>query len=1486
MSEVEAKLREYLKRATIELHDARQQLRQLTEQAREPIAIVAMSCRYPGGVGSPEALWSLVERGADAIGPVPPGRGWVLEDLYHPDPDHPGTTYVTQGGFLDDVAGFDAGFFGCSPREALAMDPQQRILLEVVWELIERAGIDPHALRGSQTGVFIGSSGQDYAGLLFAPPPELEGYLLTGVAGSVLSGRLAYTFGWQGPAVTVDTACSSSLVAIHLAAQALRRGECSLAVAGGVLVLATPTGFVEFSRSRGLSPDGRCRSFAAAASGTGWAEGAGVLLLERLGDARRNGHPVLAVVRGSAINQDGASNGLTAPSGPAQERVIRAALADAGVAAAEVDAVEAHGTATPLGDPIEARALLATYGRDRERPLWLGSIKSNLGHTAAAAGVAGVIKLVMAMRHGVLPATLHVDRPTPEVDWSRGNVSLLTAPQPWPGSRRARTAGVSAFGVSGTNAHAILQEPPEAPAAAAEAPAAGRAAELPAADRALDRPLPWLISAQSSAALAAAAARLAAHAAAHPEQTSADIAWSLVASRAQLPHRAAVVGATRSTQIDGLAAVAAGRPAPGVIQGVAAPGAPRIAFVFPGAGAQWVGMGTELARSSPVFAAELARTAAALAPHVPWSLPDVLAGRGPELARDDVTQPALWAVMVALARTWRASGVHPAAVIGHSNGEIAAATVAGALTLAEGARLAVQRSRVVAPIVGRGAMAALMAPAAEVEARLARFGGRLTLAAVTSPRSVAVAGDPGAIAELLAECERDQIRARQVAAGYASHSPHIDAVQGGFFAAVGEVAHQAPEIAFYSTVTAGRLDGRALDAGYWYRNLREPIRFMDATAALLADGITVFIEASPHPVLGLGVAETAEAAGRGGAVSVLATLRRDDAGLARLHAALAELHVVGGAVDWRAILPPARRVDLPTYPFQHRPFWPARAQLARDAGGDAGLRYHVAWRPARDAAAAAPAPALAGRWHVVVPAGAAEHPLAAGVAAALAEHGADVTISGGAPEGAPAGVLSLLALDEAPHAELPGLTRGLVQTLELIRALERGGARAPLWLATTGAVAAADGDRIADPARARLWGVGRAVALEKPQLWGGLIDLPARLDPDAPAARAALARALADTGGEDQVAVRGGQIFAARLVRAPRTAAGFAPGRAAIVIGDAGATTVAVGRWLLGRGAERVILVGATEEARAELGTRAALAACDPADEGALAGLVERHGVGLVVHAAGLLEEGSLDHLPLDRLDRVLTAHVRSARAAHRATARPGGPTLVLFSSVAALFGGVGQAAYAAASAELLALAQHRRDLGLPAAGIAWGPWAGAGQDQLAERGVIPLPPWRALDALGEALQAATGSAAGGAAPAAVAIAELDWPRFGPRLAEARHRPLIAELVPAGGPRDAERALTADELARLEPGAAEAALLALVTRHVATALGREPADVAADRGFAEIGLDSLRALELRNRLSRSLGRRLPATLALEHPTPRALAQSLLQRLIAEPREEA
>ncbi|WP_444545268.1 SDR family NAD(P)-dependent oxidoreductase [Streptomyces cinerochromogenes] len=904
----------------------------------DPIAIVSMSCRYPGGVTTPEDLWRLVSEEADTVRPFPSDRGWDTESLYDPDGSRPGTTYVRVGGFLDDAARFDAALFGISPREALAMDPQQRLLLETSWEALERAGIDPTSLKGDQVGVFVGAAAQGYPSDPRQAPDELGGYLLTGSTASVMSGRIAYAFGVEGPAVTIDTACSSSLVALHMAVQSLRRGECSLALAGAAAVMATPDIFLEFSRQRGLSADGRCKAFAAAADGTGWGEGVGTLLLERLSDARRNGHPVLALVRGTAVNSDGASNGLTAPNGPSQQRVIRQALADAGLSPADVDAVEAHGTGTRLGDPIEAQALAAVYGREREagRPLWLGSVKSNIGHTQAAAGMAGLIKMVAAMEHGVLPRTLHVDRPTPEVDWPSSGLALLTEARPWPDGGRARRAAVSSFGISGTNAHVIVEQPKEtrdAGDAGEAAPDGGQGAAV----------VPWVLSAKTGEALRAQARRLLGHLADRPGADPAAIGHALATTRATLDHRAVVLGTGPGELRDALGALAEGRETDAVVRGTAR-ARERTVFVFSGQGSQWAGMGAGLYAADEEFARRIRECEAALAPYVDWSLTDVLLGAGdaPPLDRVDVVQPALFAVMVSLARLWQSHGVRPDAVMGHSQGEIAAACVAGALTLEDAARAVALRSRALAALSGKGGMVSVALGEAEVSARTAPWEGRISVASVNGASSTVVSGDPDALEEFVAGCAADGVRTRVLPVDYASHSPHVEQVRDELLRELAPLAPRPAEIPFYSTVTGTRLDTTGLDAAYWYRNLRETVLLEPVTRLLLTEGYDVFVEASPHPVLVPAIQETMDAAGVADGATV-GSLRREDGGPRRFLASLAELHTRGGHVDWARAFPRngARAAALPTYPFGGDRYWLERRGGAGDlAAAGLGTAHH------------------------------------------------------------------------------------------------------------------------------------------------------------------------------------------------------------------------------------------------------------------------------------------------------------------------------------------------------------------------------------------------------------------------------------------------------------------------------------------------------------------------------------------------------------------
>jgi len=890
--------------------------------ADEPIAIVGMSCRFPGGVNTPEQLWEMLAEGRDGITAFPEDRGWDNKRIYNPDPEVTGSAYVREGGFLDDPAGFDAEFFGIGPREALAADSQQRLILECGWEALEAAGMNPLALKRSQTGVFVGIISHDYG--YGGWRPDLEGYLSSGASGSVASGRLAYTLGLEGPALTVDTACSSSLVTIHLAVQALRKGECSLALAGGATVLSTPNVFIDGSRQRSFAPDGRSKAFSESADGVGFAEGAGLLVLERLSDAERNGDRVLAVIRGSAINQDGASNGLAAPSGPAQERVIRQALASARLEPKDVDLVEAHGTGTMLGDPIEANALLAAYGQDREQPLRLGSIKSNIGHTQGAAGVAGVIKAVLAMREGLMPKTLHVEAPSSKVEWESGAVELLTEPLEWKPNGRTRRAGVSSFGLSGTNAHLILEE----------APAPTAVAEEETVDAALPGQFSLVLSAKSEAALRESAGQLSTYLERNPEASLGDVAYSLATRRPSFEQRAVAVGAEREELVASLATYAAGGEAPGLVDAVAREERLPV-FVFPGFGSQWPGMALELIDSSPVFARSMRECIEAFEPHLEWSLEDILSGKEgvPTYEWGFVATPALFATSVSLAALWRSCGIDPAAVVGHSQGEMMAAYVAGALSLDEAAYAVMARLDLMRSMEEcNGAMAAIALSEEELGSRLDRWQGRLEIGGLNGPRSSVVSGDSDAVDEILLECETSGIQARKVrAATAASHSHHAESLREPLLEALARLRPSSIDVPFYSTVTGEAIDTAGLDAEYWYRNLRQTVRLAPVIKDLIEAGNRTLIEISPHPVLAIGLQETASlAAADGRPTAVLGTLRRDDGGSRRFAISFAEAQAAGATVEWETFFAGsgAGAVPLPTYPFQHTRYW-----LSASAGG-------------------------------------------------------------------------------------------------------------------------------------------------------------------------------------------------------------------------------------------------------------------------------------------------------------------------------------------------------------------------------------------------------------------------------------------------------------------------------------------------------------------------------------------------------------------------
>ncbi|MFD9540145.1 type I polyketide synthase, partial [Streptomyces sp. NPDC060022] len=1439
--------------------------------ADEPLAIVGMACRFPGGVGSPEQLWELVADGVDGLSVFPVDRGWPAE-----------VSGVASGvgGFVHDAAQFDAGLFGISPREALAMDPQQRLLLETAWEAFESAGMDPRSQRGRSVGVFAGTNGQDYAQVLAASQDAGDGHAAVGNAAAVLSGRVSYAFGLEGPAVTVDTACSSSLVALHWAGQALRAGECELALAGGVTVMVTPGAFVEFDRQDGLASDGRCKAFAAGADGTGWGEGVGLLLVERLSDAQRNGHRILAVVRGSAVNQDGASNGLTAPNGPSQQRVIRQALANAHLTGADIDAVEAHGTGTRLGDPIEAQALLATYGQERGdggEPLWLGSVKSNIGHTQAAAGAAGVIKMVMALRHGLMPATLHVDAPSPQVDWSAGAVELLTEARPWPEAERPRRAAVSSFGISGTNAHVILEQAPES------------AEREPVAEPSSTRPglVPWVVSAKSDAALRAQVERLRSFAAELPEVDAVDVAWSLATTRAGLEHRAVLVGDTTLST------------------GVAREG--RTAFLFTGQGSQRAGMGLGLYEQFPVFAEAFDAVCARLDVRLERPLRDVLTD-GTDLDHTVWAQAGLFALEVALFRLVESWGVAPDVLLGHSLGEITAAHVAGILDLDDACVLVAERGRLMQALPEGGGMLAVQA----TEADVADSG--LDIAAVNGPNSVVLSGDAEVIEHYAVQCAVRGLRFNVLSVSHAFHSALMEPMLDEFATVLAGLTFHPAHITVVSNLTGAVAEPGAMQRPeYWLNQVRQPVRFADGVTALEAMGMTRYVELGPDGVLSAMAQNTSV---EGEFISVLRT-DRDETDT--VLTAAGRLWTSGADIDWTAVFAGwgGRVVDLPTYAFQRERYWPELSLTgAAGGGGDlvdaafwdaveredleelAGLesalpalsawrqrhrerstldswRYRVMWKPLDGLSTSAVV--LTGVWAVV----GTEDPE---VSAALEAAGATVV-------GVPAEEVSGLP-------DLAGVilsASGVAETLTVVQELSE--VTAPLWVLTRGAVSVGGSDRLVSPDLASVWGLGRVAALEVPGRWGGLIDLPAEVDARA---GARLVQVLAAGGGEDQVAVRESGVFARRLARAipaavPDTPWNPEPSGTVLVTGGTGALGVEVARWLAGRGVPHLLLTsrggvapeGLVEEL-AGLGAHVTVAACDVADRDALAGVIagvpEQWPLTGIVHAAGLDLPQRLEEATTEAFASVLRAKVDGTKHLDELTADLPVDLFVVFSSIAATWGSGGQSAYAAGNAFLDAWTQHRHDRGLPGTSIAWGPWAGAGMaadpeaaQSLRRRGLAPMDPALAIRALAEAVDHGDTS---------LTVADVDWTHFAEAFTLLRPSPLLHEFTGTAealnAPQEEDGGASAADLrarlASMSPQEQETELSEMIRRGIGAVLGYKSVEDIDSRPFRDLGFDSLTAVEFRNVLAKDSGMRLASTIVFDHPTPAVLARHLLDEL--------
>ncbi|HET7695302.1 MAG TPA: type I polyketide synthase [Vicinamibacterales bacterium] len=1458
---------------------------QAAERARtEPIAVVGIGCRFPGGVDGPEALWQLLRNGVDAVTEVPADR-WSAQRYFDLDPELAAAKPVLHGAFLDGVDRFDAGFFGISRREAVSMDPQHRLVLEVCWEALEHAGYAPRSLKDSLTGVFVGITASDYwQHLRAADPTRLDVYIATGNSHNAAAGRVAFALGLQGPALAVDTACSSSLSAVHLACQSLRAGESHLALAGGVNTIHNADSFFAFHKWGFMAADGRCKTFDASADGFVRAEGCGFVVLKRLSDAIADDDRILAVIRGSAMNQDGATSGFTVPNGRAQEAVIRQALGNGGIAPASVGYVEAHGTGTSLGDPIELDALDAVLGEGRrpDQPLVVGSLKTNFGHMESAAGIAGLIKVILSLQHGEIPPHLHFRSLNPKAAVRHVSLVVPTAARPWPAGGAPRIGSVSSFGISGTNAHVVVEEAPAPRAASA----------------ALERPLHLLtVTGRDEQALRAAAARLGAHLAANPALPIADVAFTANAGRTALARRAAITVRTIDEARRGLDAIARGEGDPRALRGEAAvETTPRVAFLFTGQGAQYAGMGRELYDSQPAFREALDRCDAILRAGLDVPLLDILYGEAS--SRIDETryaQPALFAVEYALARMWQSWGVTPALLLGHSIGEYVAACVAGVFSLEDALGLVAARGRLMQALPADGAMAAVWASEEAVRAPLAATGGRVALAAVNGPSSVVVAGPEVDVARLCEQWSSEGVRTRSLTVSHAFHSPLMDPMLDAFEAVAADVTYARPRIGVISNVTGRRATASELGtAAYWRAHVRATVQFAAGMQALADDGITAFIEIGPSAtLLGLGQA----CAGHGDALW-LPSLRRDRDAWSTLLESLGGLFVRGAGIDWKGFDAgyARRKVALPTYPFQRERYWvDARTPDASTPVQDA--LYELQWREAPLSSAAGSGAARA--WIVLSDGSGVGDRLAA----ALLKVGSPVVIVRRGEDPVAAiesavrqqadlgGVVHLWSLDAEPNAQLTGDALAIAQRdgvetfVTAAQALLRTGARARVFSVTRGAAPALGGAVAQSP----IWGAARVIALEHPEIWGGSIDV----DPAASAddAAAAVLRELA-ADGNDEVAYRSGTRRALRLARSTAAAVKPAQIRAGVtylVTGGASGLGLAVAEWLAAAGATHLVLTSrrgrpaagdalAAIEALERRGVNLRVVSADVAVRAQMEAVlreIDAAGapLGGVIHAAGVLRNDSVGEVTTEQVRDVCRPKIAGAWILHELTRGLPLDLFVLFSSGAAIWGSRGLVHYGAANQFLDALSHARRAEGLPATSINWGPWAetgmadAAGQRLMAQMGVSAFATADGIAAFAHALS--TGL------PQLVAAA-VDWRVFGPIYRSRAPRRLLDELAPSESP---ERRTGSGDLARRVvaalPGDRRGVLIEALQQHAGAVLAVEGAAPDPRKGLTELGMDSLMAVELRNRLQHALGVALAPTLAFDCPTLDAMAEYLL-----------
>lgn len=1492
----------------------------------EPIAIIGIGCRFPGGATTPDAFWQMLCDGVDAISEIPPER-WDVNAFYDPDPATMGKTYARWGGFLDQIDQFDASFFGISPREAVHMDPQQRVLLETAWEALEDAGIPSDDVAGSMTGVFIGAILSDYGQAQLRAFDTLVPYVGTGSLLSILANRLSYAFDTRGPSVVLDAACASSLVSVQMACQSLRNGETSLAIAGGVQLNLSPHLAITFARAKLMARDGRCKSFDARADGYVRGEGAGLVVLKPLSQAQADGDRVYAVIRGGAVQQDGLTNGIMAPNRLAQESLLHMAYHRAGIRPEQVDYIEAHGTGTFLGDPIETMAMGTVVGVNRDTPCLIGSVKTNIGHLEGAAGIAGLIKVALMLHHKELVPSLHFETPNPHIPFDDLGVHVVTRHSSWERTNdRARTAGVSSFGFGGTIAHMVLEEAPQMTVHV-----------TPGVDDAADQAVILPLSARSPQALHDLAA---AYAAVLTRSNTAlsDICYTASVRRSHHPYRLAVTGRSRADLVHAIQQLAA---QPG--KATSSRETPHLVFVFSGQGSQWVGMGRQLLQTELVFRTAIESCEEAFRPYITWSLLDVLHATDDQHPLDqiDVIQPTLFAIQVALAAVWQSWGVEPDAVIGHSMGEVAAAYVAGALSLDDAAHIICCRSQLMHRTSGHGAMAVVGLASEVVQTMIAGYEDCLAVAVHNSPTSTVLSGDPVALAQVLTSMDQQGIFCRRVQVDVASHSPQMDPLKAELVAQLWGMQPHATEIPFYSTVTGSLLDGHALHATYWGDNLRQPVQFATAVQQALTDGATHFLEISPHPVLGMAIQEIQQHHAR--TAHCVASLRRREDEQHALRTNLGVLYTSGYPIDWQRLYPTGTCVALPTYPWQRQRYWleqttlvPTTTTAPLAPAPDAldkpfqDWLYQMNWQPLD--AVEPEHPHTRGFWLML----ADSMGVAEGIRSRLEAQGETCLLVTPAQTDCDGhnghsgayqidlskpdcfhklvqdtllnttmpcrGIVHLWSLETAVHPTHMTTTwdrlytQGCGSLLALVQALVQ--TELPdmprLWVATHGAQHVGTPEETVNVLSSPLIGLSRTIALEHPEMQCTTIDL------DGAAAghqQDDFCTALQANDAETEVAIRNGVRYGARLTRwhmptAPATSLTFSPDATYLITGGAGGIGRVLADWLVEHGARHLVLTGrratlsdeATHaiESLRDAGTQVTYCMVDVTNCEQLEALIDEIVATMpplrgVFHTAAVVDDSTIQSLTHDQFQRVLAPKVIGTWNLHTLTQDLSLDYFVLFSSATTLLGAPGHANYAAANAFLDGIAQHRQVQGLPALSINWGVWENVGlatadnvRDRLAQRGVGSFTASQGCAALTALLNQPVPQVG-------VMIFDVQqWQQHIP----AATIPYFSVLAPEPGNEPVSKTVRSlrEELHAAAPGRRRAMLESYLRQHVATVLLHPVEQIAPDVPIATLGFDSLMAVEFANRVSADTGLTLAATLIWKYPTIAVLTDHLAERL--------